>query len=74
MKEKDVTITQCLEVLHQSEAVDVTMQHFGEECQINASYCDSHDPDCDCDPTRRSQKNGVRGRLFPCSYVGNTAR
>ena len=52
---KDVTITQCLEVLRQSEAVDVTMKHFGEEGQINTSYRAS-------DPTRRSQKNGTKNR------------
>ena len=53
IKGKDVTVTQCLEVLRQSEAVDVTMKHFGQECQIGASYKAS-------DPTRRSQYNGAK--------------
>ena len=55
VKGKDVTITQCLEVQRQSEAIDVTMKHFGEECQVSASYCAS-------DPTRRSQKNCAKNR------------
>jgi len=49
-KGKDVTVKQCLEVLRQHEAIDVTMKHFGDASQINASYIH--------DPTKRSQKNG----------------
>ena len=47
--------TQYLAVLHQSEAVDVTMKHFSEECQTSTS---SHASD----PTRCSQKNGAKNR------------
>ena len=37
VKGKDMTITHCLEVLCQSEAVDVAMKHFGEG-KKNTSY------------------------------------
>ena len=53
-KGKNVTVKQCLEVLRQHEAIDVTMKHFGDASQINASYIH--------DPTKRSQKNGHKGK------------
>ena len=47
----DVTVKQCLEILRQHEALDVTMKRM-ENCQINAAY--------NRDPTKYSQKNGSK--------------
>lgn len=49
---RDVTVKQCLDILRQHEANDVTMRHLSEACQINASYSR--------DPTKQSQKNGSK--------------
>ena len=37
VKRKDMAIKQCLEHLCKREAVDITMKHFGEECQISTA-------------------------------------
>ena len=59
VKGKDVTITQCLEVLLQSEAVDVTMKNFGIE-HGNAKVHGRSTSYFASDPTRCSQKNDVK--------------
>ena len=51
-KGKNVTVKQCLDILRQHEAIDVTMKHLGEASQINASYSR--------DPSKQSRKNGSK--------------
>lgn len=63
-KDKDVLITDCLELMRKFEAIEVTMKRLGEskptpnpdDCvkQLNAAYKD---------PTQKSQQRGSRSRV-----------
>ena len=54
----DATAKNCLDILRENEALDVTMKKFGEpESEINAAYRSR-------DPTKQSQKNGAKHKSF----------
>ena len=55
IKEKDVTVKQCLDVMRQHEAVDVTMKRL-EGASIDAAYA--------YDPTKQSQKKGFKRKQY----------
>ena len=53
-KGKEVSVKDCLELMRKYEAVEATMKKFEEssDTHVDASYAQ--------DPTRKSQRNGLR--------------
>ena len=59
-KGKDVTITDCLEIMRKFETVEVTMKKLEDvgDAHVDASYAR--------DPTKKSQRNGFKKKqLIP---------
>lgn len=69
IKDKDVTVKQCLEVMRQFEPVNATMQRFSESCQVNSAIKSRN-------PTKGSQRNGSRIKQHvqkPYTYKHSTS-